>query len=107
MNMILLYLKDYDKGFLSKKDIELISSKCNCPTFLDTKKKLGDWCKNISYIKINYAEYLRSKKQIDSKDWLKKKTIITRGPNGCDFGGKNYPTQEVGVKDVGIGGDTF
>lgn len=98
---------DYDKGFLSKKDIELISSKCNCPTFLDTKKKLGDWCKNVSYIKINYAEYLRSKKQIDSKDWLKKKTIITRGPNGCDFGGKNYPTQEVGVKDVAGAGDTF
>jgi bifunctional ADP-heptose synthase (sugar kinase/adenylyltransferase) len=103
----LVVFADYDKGFLTKKDIELISSKCNCPTFLDTKKKLGDWCKHISYIKINYNEYLQSKNQIDNNNWLKEKTIITRGPNGCDFGGKNYPTQEVSVKDVAGAGDTF
>jgi len=106
-NYDLVVIADYDKGFLTKKDIELISSKCSCPTFLDTKKKLGDWCKHISYIKINYSEYLRSKNQIDNNNWLKEKTIITRGPNGCDFGGKNYPTQEVSVKDVAGAGDTF
>lgn len=103
----LVVFADYDKGFLSKSDIEEISSKCNCPTFLDTKKKLGDWCKNISFIKINYHEYLRSKTKIDNNEWLKNKTIITRGPNGCDFGGKNYPTKEVSVKDVVGAGDSF
>ena len=103
----LVVFADYNKGFLTKEDIELISSKCKCPTFLDTKKKLGNWCKHISYIKINYNEYLRSEKQINNNNWLKEKTIITRGPNGCDFGGKNYPTQEVSVKDVAGAGDTF
>jgi bifunctional ADP-heptose synthase (sugar kinase/adenylyltransferase) len=103
----LVVFADYNKGFLSKSDILEISSKCNCPTFLDTKKKLGEWCKNISFIKINYHEYLRSKTKIDNNEWLKNKTIITRGPNGCDFGGKNYPTKEVSVKDVAGAGDSF
>jgi len=103
----LVVFADYDKGFLSKSDIEEISSKCNCPTFLDTKKKLGSWCKYISYIKINYNEYLRSKTQIDTNVLLKEKTIITRGPNGCDWNGKNYPTKDVGVKDVAGAGDSF
>lgn len=103
----LIVFADYDKGFLSKSDIEQISSNSNCPTFLDTKKKLGNWCKHISYIKINYNEYLRSKTQIDSNVLLKEKTIITRGPNGCDWNGKNYPTKDVGVKDVAGAGDSF
>jgi len=103
----LVVFADYDKGFLSKSDIEEISSKCNCPTFLDTKKKLGSWCKYISYIKINYNEYLTSKTQIDGNVLLKEKTIITRGPNGCDWNGKNYPTKDVGVKDVAGAGDSF
>ena len=103
----LVVFADYDKGFLSKDDIEEISSNCNCPTFLDTKKKLGNWCKHISFIKINYHEYLRSKDKIDNNGWLKNKTIITRGPNGCDFNGKNYPTKEVSVKDVAGAGDSF
>jgi D-beta-D-heptose 7-phosphate kinase/D-beta-D-heptose 1-phosphate adenosyltransferase len=103
----LVVFADYDKGFLSKSDILEISSKCNCPTFLDTKKKLGDWCKEISFIKINYHEYLRSKTKIDNNTWLKNKTIITRGPNGCDFVDKNYPTKNVGVKDVAGAGDSF
>jgi len=103
----LVVFADYNKGFLKKKDIHLISSKCKCPTFLDTKKKLGTWCEHISYIKINYQEYLRSKTQIQKYKWLKNKTIVTRGPNGCDFNEKNYPTKEVGVKDVAGAGDSF
>lgn len=106
-NFDLVVFTDYDKGFLSESDIYEISSNCNCPTFLDTKKKLGDWCRNISFIKINYTEYLRSKDVIDNTDWLRNKIIITRGPNGCDYGGINYPTHEVSVKDVAGAGDTF
>lgn len=103
----LIVIADYDKGFLKKSDIKYIAENCNCKTFLDTKKKLGEWCKPISYLKINYSEYKRSKKYIESNSWLKDKTIITRGPNGCDFGGKNYPTKEVSVKDVAGAGDSF
>ena len=97
---------DYNKGFLSKSDILELSSNCNL-TFLDTKKKLGNWCKNISFIKINYNEYLSSKKFIDDNEWIKEKLIVTRGPYGCDYDEKNYPTKEVDVKDVAGAGDSF
>lgn len=97
---------DYNKGFLSKKDILNLSSKSKL-TFLDTKKKLGDWCKEIDFIKINYNEYLSSKKFINNNDWIREKLIVTRGPYGCDYNGINYPTKDVGVKDVAGAGDSF
>jgi D-glycero-beta-D-manno-heptose-7-phosphate kinase len=106
-NYDLIVIADYNKGFLTKSDIKYISENCKCKIFLDTKKKLGDWCKSITFLKINYSEYKRSKSYIESNSWLKDKTIITRGPNGCDFGGKNYPTKEVSVKDVAGAGDSF
>ena len=97
---------DYNKGFLSESDILKLSSNCNL-TFLDTKKKLGDWCRNITFIKINYNEYLNSKEFIDNNEWINEKLIVTRGPYGCDYNEKNYPTKEVGVKDVAGAGDSF
>jgi D-beta-D-heptose 7-phosphate kinase/D-beta-D-heptose 1-phosphate adenosyltransferase len=97
---------DYNKGLLSKDDIEKLS-KVSKLSFIDTKKKLGEWCRNIDFIKINYSEYLESKKFIDNNDWIKEKTIITRGPYGCDYNGVNYPTKDVGVKDVAGAGDSF
>jgi len=96
---------DYNKGFLTPEDIQQICKKYNCPIFLDTKKDLGEWVKCVDYIKINNSEYQRNKEIIDTK--LISKTIITRGKEGCDFDGKNYPTQRVEVKDVVGAGDTF
>lgn len=97
---------DYNKGFLSKEDILNLSSDSNL-TFLDTKKRLGEWCREIDFIKINYNEYLNSKEFIDNNDWIKEKLIVTRGPYGCDYNGVNYPTKDVGVKDVAGAGDSF
>jgi D-beta-D-heptose 7-phosphate kinase/D-beta-D-heptose 1-phosphate adenosyltransferase len=42
-------ISDYCKGFLSEEDIDTIAS-THPLVILDTKKKLGDWCKNISFI---------------------------------------------------------
>ena len=36
-----------------------------------------------------------------------KKTIITKGRNGCEFQGKIYSTDDVPVKDISGAGDTF
>lgn len=96
---------DYDKGFLSSDDIQFISKKYDCPIFLDTKKILDDWVSDVDYIKINNSEYENNKKYIDLK--IKHKTIITRGKEGCNFNGNNYPTKSVEVKDVVGAGDTF
>jgi bifunctional ADP-heptose synthase (sugar kinase/adenylyltransferase) len=93
---------DYCKGFLTEDDIEYISGFFDVPIFLDTKKILGEWAHYVDFIKINNHEYERNKDPI-----LKNKTIVTRGKYGCDYQGKNYPTQEVAVKDVSGAGDTF
>ena len=34
-------ISDYCKGFLKEEDIQMLSKKFKCPTFLDTKKILG------------------------------------------------------------------
>lgn len=96
---------DYNKGFLEPEDIQAICKKYSCPIFLDTKKDLGDWVDCVDYIKINNSEYKKNKKLIDSK--LLSKTIVTRGKEGCNFDGKNFPTHQVEVKDVVGAGDTF
>ena len=88
-------------------DKNVLSNILKVPKFLDTKKKLGDWCRNITFIKINYNEYLDSKEFIDNNEWINEKLIVTRGPYGCDYNEKNYPTKEVGVKDVAGAGDSF
>jgi len=100
-------ISDYCKGFLTEEDIEIISKSFDCPTFLDTKKILGDWAHNISFIKINYHEYERNKEVLKNDSILNNKTIVTRGKYGCDYQNKNYPTIDVPVKDVSGAGDTF
>lgn len=100
-------ISDYCKGFLTEKDIEIISKSCDCPIFLDTKKILGEWAHNIDFIKINYHEYERNKEVLENDLILQNKTIVTRGKYGCDYQGKNYPTIDVPVKDVSGAGDTF
>ena len=100
-------ISDYCKGFLSEEDIKTISQFYQSTIFLDTKKVLGDWAHNVDFIKINSVEYNKSKEQVDNNSILQSKTIITRGKYGCNYQGKNYPTQEVPVKDVSGAGDTF
>ena len=59
-----IVISDYNKGFLTEEDIEFISQQ-NVLTFLDTKKKIGNWAKNINFIKINMNEYT------NNIEWLK------------------------------------
>jgi D-beta-D-heptose 7-phosphate kinase/D-beta-D-heptose 1-phosphate adenosyltransferase len=99
-------ISDYCKGFLNEEDIKFIS-KSHPITFLDTKKILGDWAHSISFIKINYHEYEKNLDVLSKDDILKNRTIVTTGKHGCNYQNKNYPTQEVPVKDVSGAGDTF
>jgi bifunctional ADP-heptose synthase (sugar kinase/adenylyltransferase) len=99
-------ISDYNKGFLTELDIDYIS-KQHPLVFLDTKKILGKWAQNVSYIKINHQEYLNNINMLENNINLKDRVIVTRGKHGCDFKGINYPTKEVLVKDVSGAGDTF
>ena len=97
-------ISDYNKGFLSEIDIEHIARRATI-TFLDTKKVLGDWCRDITYIKINDVEYDRTEPVLTDK--MIQKMIITLGPDGCKYQDVIYPVSEVEIKDAAGAGDTF
>ena len=107
VNYDAIIISDYCKGFLTEDDIEAFAERAECPIFLDTKKQLGNWCKNIDFIKINHLEHLKNFERIPSYPKLEEKIIVTKGKEGCEHKGKTYPTQEVPVKDVSGAGDTF
>ena len=101
-----LIISDYNKGFLTEEDIEYIST-VNIPVFLDTKKYLGDWCKNVDFIKINIQEHKKNFETIPKYPMLESKLIITQGGDGCLYKNKLYPAEKVSVRDVSGEGDTF
>jgi bifunctional ADP-heptose synthase (sugar kinase/adenylyltransferase) len=97
-------VSDYCKGFLNENDIKFISTQHSL-TFLDTKKQLGEFANNFSFIKINDTEYHKTKHTITPE--LKNKLIITLGSKGAKYNNKTYPVKQVDVKDTSGAGDTF
>jgi|TARA_R100000081_G_C4815159_1_gene174366 D-beta-D-heptose 7-phosphate kinase/D-beta-D-heptose 1-phosphate adenosyltransferase len=102
----LIIISDYNKGFLLEEDIQFICE--NHPlVFIDTKKIIGDYCKDCTYIKINKNEYAASMKFIKKSSWAKDKVIVTLGSDGCKLGNKTYQVEKVEIKDLCGAGDTF
>ena len=99
-------ISDYCKGFLTEEDIDKIASMHKL-VILDTKKKLGDWCKNISFIKINRLEWEHNKDVIRDNDWLFDKIICTLDKIGTAHKHKTYPVIPIENGDVSGAGDTF
>jgi len=96
-----IVISDYCKGFLSEEMIKAICKDTECPTFLDTKKKLGDWCKGVDFIKINKPEWEYN------LDYKGDNVIITMGSDGAEHKGEIFETEKVKVSDVSGAGDTF
>ena len=99
-----IIISDYNKGWLSEEDIEYVAEKHD-NVFLDTKKILGSWCKSMSYIKVNFDEYEKTKHILDEE--IVDKLIITMGPEGTKYNGIMYPVPKVEIKDTSGAGDTF
>ena len=108
-------ISDYGKGFLSESDIERFC-KNNANTFLDTKKILGDYCREVKIIKINSPEFEHLKGNINLDHWINK-LIVTLGDRGCMYyrdhvassgrGFHYYDVDSVDVFDLSGAGDTF
>jgi len=96
-------ISDYDKGFLSQKDIQYICEHHDA-VFVDTKKPVGSWLKSAAYIKINNHEYERSR---PLPKYFEHKIICTNGDKGASFRGKRYPVEKVEVRDISGAGDSF
>jgi D-beta-D-heptose 7-phosphate kinase/D-beta-D-heptose 1-phosphate adenosyltransferase len=101
-----ILISDYNKGFLTESDIQYISTH-HPLVIVDTKKRLGDWCKDIKFIKINRAEFLNNVDVIDEFDWLSEKLLITIDEDGTVYNGLRYPAEKVEVVDICGAGDTF
>ena len=101
-----IIVADYDKGFLSEDDLELLSQIAPY-TFIDTKKSFGDWILGYTYIKINEKEWDENSdwKKIDQ---VKDRCIVTLGSKGSrlngDFVKINKPVE---VLDLSGAGDTY
>ena len=105
-NIDAIIISDYCKGFLWEEDIKFICEN-NDNVFVDTKKKLGEWVENCTYLKINSLEYENNEEFLNEYYGIMDKTIVTKGNKGCLYKDKIYPTEDVPVKDISGAGDTF
>jgi len=101
-----IIISDYCKGFLTEEDINTISSMHNL-VIADTKKKLGDWCTNLKFIKVNRTEWEVSKDVIRDNEWLFDKIICTLDKTGTAYKHTTYPVIPIENADVSGAGDTF
>ena len=81
-------ISDYNKGYLSEKNIELIiniAHRYKIPVFLDSKKKFDDWALKVDFIKINYKEYEANRIWLKTKYLFQdnKYLIVTLGQDGA------------------------
>ena len=104
-----IIISDYGKGFLTEKDIELIS-KVDCVVFLQTNKIIDEWCLEVDFIKINEHEYSHIEDNLKKleKDGHKINLIVTLGENGCKYNDMYFKIKNrVEVRDLSGAGDTF
>ena len=94
-------ISDYDKGYLSKNDLEVFCQNFNGPVFIDTKKTDLFTYPNV-FFKINQREYDRLIVKPDAKN-----LIVTLGEGGSVYDGQVFPAEKVNVFDVVGAGDTF
>ena len=96
-----LVISDYDKGFLTSEKIFELVEWFDGPVFIDSKKT--NLPVDKAYIKINDDEYSKLDEELKDSPNL----IVTKGAQGVDYQGKNYPAVGVSVFDVCGAGDTF
>ena len=104
-----IIISDYGKGFLTEKDIELIS-KVDCVVFLQTNKIIDEWCLEVDFIKINEHEYSHIEYNLKKleKDGHKINLIVTLGEKGCKYNDMYFKIKNrVEVRDLSGAGDTF
>lgn len=97
-------ISDYNKGFLTEAEIKYITIS-HPLTFLDTKKSVGNWCKNASFIKINNYEFQKAKGNLSKE--VMQRIIITLGPDGASHNGRIYSVPKVEIRDLAGAGDSF
>ena len=101
----IVIVSDYDKGFLSSKDIIKISSISKL-SILDAKKKLSqEIIDSFTFVKVNENEWKNNEEFIKGYE---DKLLITLGIRGCQWNGQIFSSVNPKVTmDVSGAGDTF
>tara|TARA_R110000796_G_scaffold70915_1_gene160935 strand:+ start:3448 stop:4188 length:741 start_codon:yes stop_codon:yes gene_type:complete len=102
INSDIVIVSDYDKGFLSNYDIEMIG-KLSKLSILDSKRILtNDIIKPFNFIKLNESEFN------NNHNLNHKGIIVTLGSKGALYNNKTYPSPlPQDTIDVSGAGDTF
>jgi len=101
-----IIISDYNKGYLTTADIEYVAKR-HPHVFLDTKKKINTWTRDIYCIKINQKEFN------ENQDYLLehffRQLIVTKGKDGTTLNfTEDFPIEnEHEVRDLSGAGDTF
>lgn len=94
-----IVVSDYNKGYVTYDNVEILKNEFVGPIFIDTKKT--DLKKfNGCIVKINEQEYSKAISYCQD-------LIVTLGSNGARYKDKIYPTRNATVVDVCGAGDTF
>lgn len=99
---------DYDKGFLTYKDIHEIGKRSKF-SFIDTKKVVEyNYFEPYTFVKMNEVEWNICKEHgAKYEDW-KDKLIVTLGDRGCMYNEKIHSVDNtVEVRDLSGAGDTW
>lgn len=103
---------DYCKGFLTEEDISNIVKRVDKKSaiFIDTKKKISEFVKGITFLKINNKEFKENIRDLSRVRGLCN-IIVTKGEVGAlcinSESETLYPTTKIDVRDVCGAGDTF
>lgn len=100
-----IVVADYGKGYINHQAMQYICES-HPMVFVDTKKKIDLFLRDVAFIKINEPEWEATKDNINPNDW-KDKIIVTLGSKGCMYNGNVYPVNGVDVLDLSGAGDTF
>jgi len=110
-----IVISDYDKGYLPIDNLESIISCIKQHTdaiiFMDTKKILGNWSKQVDIVKINSKEYQEQLKYHYHPEDYCKTLIVTLGAKGSQIVKGDHVVhvegKRVEVMDVSGAGDTY
>lgn len=105
-----IVIADYNKGYLSEEVIQSIAAwakTAGIPAFLDTKKLLGEWSREVTFVKLNEREFNAHESGIQAQRWCEN-LIVTRGARGMSWVNRDIdvPVEPVDVADVSGCGDT-
>lgn len=107
-----IVISDYAKSFIDAAGIQCVASRAKAlgvPTFLDTKKILSEFSKDVTFVKINDREYKAQLAAGVPPTFFCENIIVTLGGKGSWWANRmlTVPVKEVQVSQLSGAGDSY